>query len=172
MMVRNTLEKLKLPYIAVRLGEIELVETISPEQKELLRNELLKSGIELMDDKKVILIEQIKTTIIQLIHHSDEQLKTNLSDYLSEKLNYNYSYLANLFSESEGITIEHFVIARKIEKAKELIIYNELSLTEIAYKLHYSSVAHLSNQFKKITGLTPSRFKTLTQNRRRHRENL
>ncbi|MEJ7677385.1 MAG: AraC family transcriptional regulator [Segetibacter sp.] len=117
---------------------------------------LFKSGLELTDDKTIILFEKIKNVIIEMIHYADELPPTNFSDYLSEKLNYNYTYLSNLFSEIKGITIEHYIIAHKIERAKELLIYEGLTLTEIAYKLHYSSVAHLSNQFKKVTGLTPS----------------
>ncbi len=131
-----------------------------------------KWGLELMDDKKSMLIEKIKNVIIESIHYSDEQLQINFSNYLSEKLNYDYTYLANLFSEVEGTTIEHFIIGHKIERVKELIVYDELSLTEIAWKLHYSSIAHLSNQFKKITGLTPSYFKQLRQKRRTSLDNL
>jgi AraC-like DNA-binding protein len=119
-----------------------------------------------MEDKKSILVEKIKTIIIELVHYNDEQIKINLSDYLSEKLNHNYTYLANLFSEVKGFTIEKFYLANKIEKVKELLVYDELNLTEIAWKLHYSSVAHLSNQFKKMTGLTPSHFKNLKYKRR------
>ena len=129
-------------------------------------------GLELMDDKKSVLIEKIKNVIIESIHYADEQLQINFSNYLSEKLNYDYTYLSNLFSEVEGTTIEHFIIAHKIEKVKELLVYDEINLTEIARKLHYSSVAHLSNQFKKVTGLTPSHFKLLGKKRRRALENL
>jgi AraC-like DNA-binding protein len=118
-------------------------------------------GLELLDDKKNIMVEKIKTIIIELVHYNEDQIKTNLSDYLSEKLNHNYTYLSNLFSEIKGTSIEQFYLWNKIERAKELLVYDELSLTEIAYKLHYSSVAHLSNQFKKMTGLTPSHFKNL-----------
>jgi AraC-like DNA-binding protein len=127
---------------------------------------LRKAGLMLMDDKKSILVEKIKGAVIELVHYTEEQIKTNLSDYLSEKLNYDYTYLANLFSEVKGITIEKFYLTHKIERVKELIVYDELNLSEIAYKLHYSSVAHLSNQFKKITGLTPSYFKKLKHKRR------
>ncbi len=125
-----------------------------------------------MDDKRSILVEKIKAVIIELVHYNDEQLKINLSDYLSERLNHNYTYLANLFSEVKGTTIEQFYLAQKIEKVKELLVYDELTLTEIAYKLHYSSVAHLSNQFKKMTGLTPSHFKNLKHKRRQTLENM
>ena len=125
-----------------------------------------------MDDKKSVLIEKIKDVVIEMVHYEDELPKVNFSDYLAEKLGYNYTYLANLFSETEGTTIEHFIIIHKIERVKELIIYDELNLTEIAWKLHYSSVAHLSNQFKKITGLTPSFFKSLKNKKRNNLENL
>ncbi len=172
MMVKSNLEEIGIKYSSVQLGEIETLEKISIEQQEQLRTILLKSGLELMDDKKAIQIEQIKTIIIELIHHSREGLKVNFSDYLSKKLNNNYTYLANLFSEAEGITIEHFIIIHKIEKVKELILYDELNLAEISYKLHYSSAAHLSNQFKKVTGLTPTFYKNLKNKRRNNIENL
>ena len=166
MVVKSELEKLGLHFISVDLGEVEILENISPEHLSQFNEGLKKSGLELMDDKKSLLIEKIKICIVELVHYSDEQLKVNLSDYLSEKLNFDYTYLANLFSEVEGKTIEKFFIAHKIEKAKELLVYDELNLTEIADKLHYSSVAHLSNQFKRITGLTPSHFKKLKHKRR------
>jgi AraC-like DNA-binding protein len=166
MVVKSELEKLGLHYISVELGEVKIMEKISSEQLRQFNIGLKKSGLELMDDKKSMLIEKIKNCIVELVHYSDEQIKVNLSDYLSEKLNHDYTYLANLFSEVQGTTIEKFFIAHKIEKAKELLVYDELNLTEIADKLHYSSVAHLSNQFKKITGLTPSHFKKLKHKRR------
>jgi len=166
MVVKSELEKLGLHYKSVDLGEVEVMEDISSDQFKQLGLSLKKTGLELMDDKKSILVEKIKTIIIELVHYTDGQIKINLSDYLSEKLNYNYTYLANLFSEVKGTTIEQFYLAHKIEKVKELIVYDELNLTEIAYKLHYSSVAHLSNQFKKITGLTPTHFKNLKHKRR------
>jgi len=166
MVVKSELEKLGLHYITVDLGEAIVREEISPEQLTRLGIALKKTGLELMDDKKSILVEKIKTIIIELVHYADEQIKINLSDYLSEKLNHNYTYLANLFSEVKGTTIEQFYLAHKIEKVKELLVYDELSLTEIAWKMHYSSVAHLSNQFKKITGLTPTHFKNLKEKRR------
>ena len=145
---------------------------LTAEQREQIRIALLKSGLELMDDKKAVLIEKIKNVIIEMVHYADELPKTNFSDYLSEKLNYDYTYLANLFSEVQGTTIEKFIISHKIERVKELIIYDELNLTEIAWKMHYSSVAHLSNQFKKITGLTPSHFKKLKNKRRKAIEDI
>jgi AraC-like DNA-binding protein len=166
MVVKDELKKLGLHFTTVDLGVVDVVETITDEQREQLKIDLLKSGLELMDDKKAILIEKIQNVIVEMVHYEDELPKVNFSDYLSTKLNYDYTYLANLFSETKGVTIEHFIILHKIERVKELIIYDELNLSEIAWKLHYSSVAHLSNQFKKITGLTPSYFKSLKQKRR------
>jgi AraC-like DNA-binding protein len=172
MVVKSELEKLGLHYKTVELGEAEIMEDMSPEQLDRLRIGLKKSGLELMDDKKSILVEKINAVIIELVHYNDEQLKINLSDYLTEKLNHNYTYLANLFSEVKGTTIEQFYLEHKIEKVKELLVYDELNLTEIAYRLHYSSIAHLSNQFKKMTGLTPSHFKQLKHKRRHTLENM
>ena len=170
--VKDELEKLDIHFIAIDLGMVEIAENISNEKKILFDNGLHTSGLELIDDKKVILIERIKTTIIQMIHYSDVMVKINFSDYLSEKLNYNYTYLANLFSETQGITIEQFIISHKIERIKELMLYDELNITEIAWKMHYSSVAHLSSQFKKVTGLSPSHFKQLKDKRRNPIENI
>ncbi len=172
MMVKEELKKLGLQFVSVDLGEVDIMENISDQQREQFKIALLKSGLELMDNKKAMLIEKIKNVIIEMIHHTDELPKINFSNFLSEKLDYDYTYLANLFSETEGTTIEHFILLHKIEKVKELIIYNELNLTEIAWKLHYSSVAALSNQFKKITGLTPSFFKSLKHKRRSTLENV
>jgi AraC-like DNA-binding protein len=166
MIVKYELEKLGLHYKTVELGEVEIVDKLSEDQLENLSDALKATGLELMEDNKKILVEKIKTTIIELIHFNDEQIKINLSDYLSEKLNHNYTYLSNLFSEVKGTTIEQFYLANKIEKVKELLVYDELNLTEIAWKLHYSSVSHLSNQFKKMTGLTPSHFKNLKSKKR------
>lgn len=164
--VKEELSKLGLHYIVVELGEIELMEDLTTEQRDTLKLNLLSSGLELMEDKKAILIERIKNTVVEMIHHSDEMIKFNFSDYLSERLAHNYTYLANLFSEVQGTTIEQFIISHKVERIKELIIYGDLNITEIAWKMNYSSVAHLSNQFKKITGLTPSHFKKLKNKRR------
>ena len=166
MVVKDELQKLGLRYVDVKIGEANIIEDPSPEQLTRLDIALRKAGLEIMDDKKSILVEKIKNVIIDLVHYSDEEIKVNLSDYLSEKLNYDYTYLANLFSEVKGITIEKFYLAHKIEKVKELIVYDELTLSEIAYRLNYSSSAHLSNQFKKITGLTPSHFKMLKNKKR------
>lgn len=171
-LVKNELEKHGLHYLIVDLGEAEIMETPSVEQLNQLNNELKKSGLSLISDHKTIIIEQIKNTVIELVHYTDKQIKINFSDYLSEKLKYDYTYLANLFSENQGVSIEHFLLTHRIEKVKELLVYGELNITEIAYKLHFSSTAHLSNQFKKMTGLTPSDYKRLTLNRRTPLENV
>ena len=172
MLVKEELKHLGLHFVNVELGVVEIMEDITKPQREQLKAALHKSGLELMDDKRAILVEKIQNVIVEMVHYADELPKTNFSDYLSEKLNHDYTYMANLFSETKGITIEHFIILHKIERVKELIIYNELNLSEIAMKLHYSSVAHLSNQFKKITGLTPSFFKALKQKKRSTLENV
>jgi len=172
MVVKSELDKLGLHYLKVELGEVNVKETLTEEQRNQLQTELLKSGLELMDDKKAILIERIKNLIVEMVHYSEEVPKVNFSDFLSEKLNHDYTYLANLFSEVTGLTIEHYMIAHKIERVKELLIYDELTLTEISYRLNYSSVAHLSNQFKKVTGLTPTFFRTLKQKKRNPLENV
>jgi AraC-like DNA-binding protein len=172
MIVKSELKKLGLHYIIVDLGEVEIMEDITAGQHKQLKEALHKSGLELMDDKKAILVERTKNVVVEMIHYSEELPKVKKSIYISEKLNYDYTYLSNLFAEATGITLEHYIIAHKIERAKELIIYNELNLTEIADKLQYSSVAHLSNQFKKVTGLTPSFFKSLKRKKRLSLENL
>jgi len=166
MVVKSELHKRGLHFTTIQLGEVEIMEDLPKEQLDNLNAALKKTGLELMDDKNSILVEKIKTIIIELVHYTDDQIKINLSDYLSEKLNHNYTYISNLFSEVKGTTIEQFFLSHKIEKVKELLVYDELNLTEIAYKLHYSSVAHLSNQFKKMTGLTPSHFKSLKSKKR------
>ena len=166
MVVKDELTNLGIAFTSVELGEAELVEKISDELRESVKVALLGFGLELMDDKKSILIEKIKKVIIELVHYSEEPLAVNLSAYLSSKLLHDYTYMSNLFSAVQGTTIEQFFIAHKIERVKELLVYNELSLTEIAFLLHYSSVAHLSSQFKKVTGLTPSYFKNLKVARR------
>lgn len=172
LIVKDELEKLGLHYSVVDLGEVQVKEELSPKQWNQLNNGLKRWGLELMEDKKAILIERIKNVIIETIHYSEEGLKINFSDHLSEKLGYNYTYLANLFSATTGTTIEHFIITHKIERVKELLIYDELTLNEIAYKLHYSSLAHLSNEFKKVTGLTPTFFKHLKNKRLTNLENV
>ena len=166
MIVKQELQKLGLHFIMIELGEVEIMETISGEQREQVKIALLQSGLELMDDRRSVLIEKIKNTIVEMVHHNNELIKINFSDYLSGKLNHDYTYLANLFSEVQGTTIEQFIISHKIERIKELIIYDELTITEIASKMNYNSVAYLSNQFKKVTGLSPSHFKQLKVRRR------
>ncbi len=170
--VKEELNKLGLHFIVVDLGEVEIMEDITEEQKEQLRLGLTSSGLELMDDKRAVLIEKIQNVITKMIHDSEELPRVNYSDYISEKLNYDYTYLSNLFSEVKGITIQQFIIVHKIEKVKELLFYDELNLTEISYRMHYSSVAHLSNQFKKVTGLTPSAYKNLKEKRRNTLEEI
>ena len=172
MMVTEELRKLDIKHVIVELGVVELLQVITSEHRALLKENLLMSGLELLDDKKAILIEKVKNVITEMIHYSDELPKANYSDLISEKLNHDYTYLANIFSEVQGITIQQFIIFHKIERVKELLLYNELNLTEIADKLHYSSVAHLSNQFKKVTGLSPSFYKQLKQKRIANLENM
>lgn len=172
MLVKEELRKLGLQYVVVDLGTVEILEDITQQQREQLRVNLLKSGLELMDDKKSILIEKIKNVIIEMVHYSDEMPDVNYSSYISEKLHLDYTYLSNIFSEVKGITIQQFIIIHKIERVKELLLYDELNLTEISYKLNYSSVAHLSNQFKKVTGLSPTFFKRLKRKREQNLENI
>ena len=172
MLVKSELEKLGLTCVSVDLGMVDVKEDVTDEQMEIFSKNLRKAGLELLDDKKNILVEKIKSVIVEMVHYSDELPKVNDSDYISEKLNYDYTYLSNTFSEVKGITIQQYIILHKIEKVKELLLYDELNLTEIAYKLHYSSVAHLSNQFKKITGLTPTYFKSLKEKRLKNLEDL
>jgi AraC-like DNA-binding protein len=172
MAVKEVLQKLGLHFVVVDLGEVEIMETLDAEQIELLKTALLEIGLALMDDKRAVLIEKIKNTVTEMIHFADELPKENFSHYLSKKLNYNYTYLANLFTEVQGMTIEQFIIAHKVERIKELITYDELNITEIAWKMNYSSVAHLSNQFKKVTGLSPSHFKLLKDKKRNPLEEI
>ena len=172
MVVKEALKELGLHFVMLDLGEVEIMEKITSEQRNTLKNVLSDAGFELMDDKKAILIERIKTAIIEMVHHSEEMIKTSISVYLSEKLNHDYTYMANVFSEVQGITIEKFIILHKIEKIKELLIYGELNISEISYKMSYSSNAHLSSQFKKVTGLTPSNFKHLKDRRRKPIEEI
>ncbi|MBA3704851.1 MAG: helix-turn-helix transcriptional regulator [Bacteroidetes bacterium] len=172
MVVESELEKLGLQYSMVDLGGAEIDDEVSPEGLNQLNNALKKWGLELINDNKNVLIEKIKNLIVEMVHYNDELPKTNFSDYLNEKLNRNYTYLANLFSAAQGTTIENFIINHKIERAKELMVYDGLSLTEISYKLNYSSVAHLSSQFKKVTGLTPSNFKQVKEKKLLALENV
>ncbi|AEV96432.1 AraC family transcriptional regulator [Niastella koreensis] len=172
LVVRDALEKLGIRYSEVNLGEVSLKENISDTQLNQIKSSLLSLDLELLEDKKTILVQQIKTLIIDLIYHSDEPLVKNLSVYLSLQLQYDYTYMSNLFSNQQGITIEKYYICHKIERVKELLLYNELSLTDIAFNLHYSSVAHLSAQFKKVTGVTPTQFKQTSGNKRDLIENV
>jgi AraC-like DNA-binding protein len=170
--VRSELEKLAIPVLSIQLGEVELAGNLEESQKQTLAKNLNALGFELLDDKISKTIERIKNLIIDLVHYQNEKLKTNLSTYLSEDLKQDYSALSNLFSETEGTTIEQYFIAQKIERAKELLLYNELTLSEIAIQLNYSNVAHLSNQFKKVTGFTPSHFKKLKEAKRKQIDSL
>lgn len=171
MMVKELFQHLAIPFAHVSLGVVEVLDELTKEQTDELKERLQRIGLELLDNKKSILIEKIKHSIIELIH-SDNLPKVNYSTYISEKVGYDYGYVANLFSEIRGVTIQQFIIFHKIERVKELLIYDQLSLTEISAKLHYSSVAHLSNQFKKTTGLSPSFFKRLKDKGRQHLEDL
>ncbi len=172
MLVKEELKKLGLHYVIVDLGMVEILEDISPNKFIELKKDLAISGLELLDDKKSILIEKIKNVIIEMVHYTDEIPKVNYSDYISEKLHQDYTYLSNVFSEVKGITIQQFIIQHKIERVKELLLYDEMNLTEISYILNYSSVAHLSSQFKKHTGLSPTFFKQLKQKRNQNLENI
>lgn len=172
MVVKQELQNLGLHFVNVDLGTVEILEDISQLQRSQLDKNLRRYGLILLDDKRKIIIEKIKSIIVEMVHYSDEFPSVNYSDYISEKLGYDYTYLANIFSEVKGMTIQNFIILNKIERVKELLLYDELNLTEISYKLNYSSVAHLSNQFKKVTGLTPSYFKKLKKERFRNLEDL
>lgn len=173
MIVRAELEKLGLQPVSVELGEVELSGEIAGDQKKDIEAALKVYGFTLIDDKRSRIIEKIKNLIVALVHESKEEIpRVNLSDYLSEKLHHDYTYISNLFTQIEGTTIEKYYIAQKIERVKELLVYDESSLSEIAYQLHYSSVAHLSSQFKKVTGLTPSHFKRLGERKRKPLEEL
>ena len=171
-MVKQELERLGLDYSSIELGMVEMRHPLTETQTTLFKANLAVSGLELLDDKKSILIEKIKNVIIEMIHYSEKVPEVNFSDFLSEKLGYDYTYLSNIFSEVKGITIQHYIIKHKIEKIKELILYDELNLTEIAFRLNYSSLGHLSNQFKKVTGHTPSFYKKIGQKRKSNLENL
>lgn len=172
LVVKEELKKLGIGWTSIDLGVAEISGELSDEQHRLLQAALSKSGLELLDDKRSILIERIKNVVTEMIHYSDEFPTQNYSDYISGKLGYDYTYLSNIFSEVKGITIQQFIILNKIERVKELLLYDELNLTEISYKLNYSSVAHLSNQFKKITGLSPSFFKKMKKARTGNLESL
>jgi len=170
--VKEVFRNLGLVYSNVELGEVEIAEILTDEKLKDLKISLLNIGFELIEDRRAILIERIKNIVIDMVHHSDSQIKINFSDYLSERLKYDYTYMANVFSEEQGVSIEQFIISHKVERIKEYIIYDELNMTEIAFKMNYSSVAHLSGQFKKVTGLTPSYFKKLKMKRLEPIENI
>ena len=172
LVVKDVMHQLGLQHTTLDLGMVETMEDLTPTQHDELKANLLKYGLELLDDKRSILIEKVKSLIIDMIHYKEELPKVTYSDYISQKLGYDYTYLANVFSEVKGTTIQQFIILHKIEKVKELLLYDELNLTQIAYKLHYSSGAHFSNQFKKVTGLTPSFYKQLKHKRTTNLENL
>ncbi|RXG11671.1 AraC-like DNA-binding protein [Leeuwenhoekiella aestuarii] len=172
MLVKEELKKLGLHYVIVELGLVEILENITPAQKNQFKVNLQKSGLVLLDNKRSILIEKIRTLVIEMIHHSEEIPKVNYSEYIGEQLGYDYTYLANIFSEVNGYTIQQFIITHKIERVKELLIYDELNLSEISYKLHYSSPAHLSNQFKKVTGLTPTFYRKIKDKRLSNLEDI
>ena len=172
MLVKDELKRLGLHYTDVQLGEAEILENITIDMHKQIKTALSVSGLELMDDRKSVLVQKVKNLIINIVHYSDEPLAVRLSDHLSQTLQFDYTYLANLFSEVQGITIEKFFIKHKIERVKELLVYNEFTLTQIAYQMHYSSVAHLSSQFKKVTGLTPSHFKRLKDKKRTMLEDI
>lgn len=172
MMVKLELDKLGIAYKSIELGEVELAESITEATKQLLETALHKSGLEVMHDEKAMLIEKIINIIVEMVHYSDEYPKTNFSTFLSEKMQQDYHKMSEIFSKAKGINIEHFIILHKVEKVKELIMYDELNLSEISYKMHYASIAHLSKQFKQITGLTPTFFKSLSKKQRYNLEDL
>ena len=167
MVVKSELEKLGYEPVTVELGEVVLDKELASQEKEAIDKALRQVGFSIIDDKKSRLIESIKTLIVELVHQRSNELTTNLSDYLSSRLHIDYKYMTTLFTEVEGSTIEKYFIAQKIERVKELLVYDELTLSEIAYNLNYSSVAHLSAQFKKVTGLTPSHFKNIRTEKRK-----
>lgn len=172
MMVKSELEKLGIDYKSVELGEVQLVEPLSESKRQILKTALHKSGLELMDDKKAMMIEKIINIIVEMVHYSDELPPVNFSIFLQEKMKLDYHKMAEIFSKTKGVTIEHFVILHKVERIKELITYDQLNLTEISYRMHYSSVAHLSRQFKQVTGLTPTFYKNLSRRERKNLEDL
>jgi AraC-like DNA-binding protein len=172
MVVKSALDGLGIKYGCIDLGKVDILEEISNSQLESLGKELHINGLNILDTRKSILIERIKNVVIEMVHYSDDLPLMNYSEYISQKLDYDYNYLSNIFSEVKGITIQQFILLHKVEKIKELILYDELNLTEISYKLHYSSLAHLSNQFKKVTGLSPFFFKKMKYKRVRNLENI
>lgn len=172
MVVKSELEKLGLHPVSVDLGEVDIAGELQGYQRQDIHAALQKFGFALLDDKKSVLIERVKNLIVDLVQNKNNHLKTNLSDYLSRELNHDYTYITNLFTQVEGTTIEQYFIAQKVERVKELLVYDELTLSEISYQLNYSSVSHLSKQFKKVTGLTPSHYKLLKEKKRNPLEEL
>lgn len=173
MVVRQELERMNLIPNRIQLGEVELKEELSDLQINHLRDQLAEKGFELLDDRKTMIVEKVKNIIVEVIHGADEvDLKINFSNLIRQKLHIDYNYVSTLFSNTEGVTIEQYIILQRIERAKELLVYNELTLSEISYKLGYSSVQHLSTQFKKVTGLTPSHFKSIKENKRKSLDQL
>lgn len=171
-LVRQELDHLGITKAKVELGVVDILEDVSMEQLQGLTANLKLSGLEVIENKKDILVERIKNVIVEMIHYSEELPKTNYSDFLAEKLDYDYTYLSNVFSEEKGITIQQFIILNKVEKVKELLLYGELNLTEISYRLHYSSISHLSNQFKKVTGMSPSLYEKMKTKRKSNLEGI
>lgn len=165
MAVKEVLKDMGLHFVFVDLGVVETMEELSVEQRQQLKTTLLELGLELMEDKRAELVQQVKKLILDMIYQAEEEMKMSFTTYLSEQTGHDYPHLAGLFLESQGMTIQQFMITHKVERVKELIIYGELSISEITWKMNYSSVAHLSNQFKKITGLTPTHFKQLKEKR-------
>ena len=172
MTVRQIFEQLGMPYTNIKLGEVTLTQPLDSQQLAQLSKALEAVGFSLIDDRKSRMIEQIKKLIIQQIHHSSEALNITWADFIADHLNYDYKYLSTLFSSVEGITLEQYIIRQKIERIKELIVYDELTLSEIAFQLGYSSIAHLSSQFKKVTGMTPSQFKNTVERNRKPLDNV
>ncbi|WP_243431442.1 helix-turn-helix domain-containing protein [Algoriphagus lutimaris] len=172
MLVEQEMNKLGFKDIKVELGLLDIKEDVSSKQLKTLSATLLLSGLEVLEDKKDIIVERIKNVIIEMIHYSEELPTENYSDFLSGKMKYDYKYISNLFSEKKGISIQQFIILNKIERVKELLLYGELNLSQISTKLHYSSIAHLSNQFKKVTGMTPSHFNKMKLKRNSNLEEL
>jgi len=172
MVVKSELEQLGLFPLAVELGEVTLKNDLTEEDKKRVNDRFIELGFELIDDKKSRLIERVKNLVVELVHHSEENLNMNVSEYLVQHIPVEYKYLSNLFSEVEGTTIEKFYIAQRIERVKELLVYDELSLSQIADQMGYSSVAYLSTQFKKVVGLTPSHFKSVKEAKRQSLDQL
>ncbi len=172
MVVKSELEKLGLRRTVINPGEVKISEEISPLKKELLNLALKRSGFELMDPEKVMLVKRIKNTLDEMVHYSDNQLKNILPGYLSKKFKYDYNYLVNLFSEVYNTTIEKYFVISKIEKVKELLIYYRLNLTEISYQLNYDNIAQLSNQFKEVTGISPTKFQKIKYIRQTAQQNV